>query len=130
MQRIELKFEQLPQAISQLCEDMALVKQCLLGRHGATSPEPDQWFNLIQLCAYLPDKPAKATVYGWVNKKTIPYHKKAKALSFLKSEIDAWLKQALHKTTADIMLDVAKENDAFLSNQRDRKYQANQRDAI
>ena len=33
---------------------------------------------------YLPDRPAKQTVYGWVFQKKIPYHKKGKKLQFLK----------------------------------------------
>ena len=50
-----------------------------------------KWLNIDDLCEYLPDKPAKQTVYGWVCKKKIPYHKKGKKLQFLKSEIDRWL---------------------------------------
>lgn len=50
-----------------------------------------KWLNIDDLCEYLPDKPAKQTVYGWVCKKKIPYHKKGKKLQFLKSEIDEWL---------------------------------------
>jgi excisionase family DNA binding protein len=55
----------------------------------------DKWFNMDEFCEYHPDKPSKATVYGWVNKKQIPLHKGGKRLRFLKSEIDAWLKQSL-----------------------------------
>lgn len=62
------------------------------------SIEPDQWFDLTRLCEYLPDKPAKATVYGWVSQSNIPYHKKSKKLFFLKSEIDNWLKADRQKT--------------------------------
>lgn len=54
--------------------------------------EPSQWFDLNELRNYLPDKPSKMTVYGWVRNKSIPYHKGAKKLRFLKSEIDAWLR--------------------------------------
>lgn len=47
--------------------------------------------NVDELCDYLPAKPAKQTVYGWVCEKFIPYHKKGKRLQFMKSEIDEWL---------------------------------------
>jgi excisionase family DNA binding protein len=63
--------------------------------------ELDQWFDLNELCQHHPDKPSKATVYGWVNAGTIPVHKSAKKLRFLKSEIDAWLKQGRKKTLAE-----------------------------
>ncbi|WP_152269640.1 helix-turn-helix domain-containing protein [Agriterribacter humi] len=56
------------------------------------------WFDLNELCDYLPDKPARATVYGWVHDGTIPCHKGGKKLRFLKSEIDAWLMQGRKKT--------------------------------
>jgi excisionase family DNA binding protein len=54
-------------------------------------PEADPWFNLKEFCKYHPDKPALATVYGWISDKKVPYHKSGKKLRFLKSEIDAWL---------------------------------------
>lgn len=59
--------------------------------------EPDCWFTIAELCTYHPDKPATATVYGWVKNGLIPSHKGAKNLRFLKSEIDQWLK---HGTNA------------------------------
>mgnify|MGYP003436094156 CR=1 FL=1 len=63
--------------------------------------DPDRWFDLTELCAYHPDKPTKATVYGWVNAGIIPVRKGGKKLRFLKSEIDNWLKQGRKKTLAE-----------------------------
>lgn len=51
----------------------------------------DRWMDLNELCQYMPDKPSKATVYGWVNNGSIPVHKGGKKLRFLKSEIDKWM---------------------------------------
>jgi predicted DNA-binding transcriptional regulator AlpA len=62
----------------------------------------DTWLDLNELCAYLPDKPAKATIYGYVNARLIPYHKGQKKLRFLKSEIDGWLKSGVKKTVIEI----------------------------
>jgi|SRR5665647_265753 len=62
----------------------------------------DCWFDLNELCSYLPDKPAKPTVYGWVHTGLIPCHKGAKKLRFLKSEIDQWLKSGKQKTVSEI----------------------------
>jgi predicted DNA-binding transcriptional regulator AlpA len=70
-------------------------------RGNQTTPETDQWFDLNQLCEYLPDKPAKATAYGWVHTGMIPHHKGQKKLRFLKSEIDQWLKTGKRKTYAE-----------------------------
>lgn len=82
-----------------------------------SQPETDQWFDLSELCEYLPDKPAKATVYGYVSANAIPCHKGAKKLRFLKSEIDAWLKQGRKQTLSEI----EQETDNYLSKKKGGK---------
>lgn len=64
----------------------------------------DRWFNLDELCDYLPDKPAKSTIYGYVSAGLIPVHKQqgSKKLRFLKSDIDEWLKLGRRKTITEI----------------------------
>lgn len=96
-------FDQLPEAVATLLNEVRDLKQLVSER--LTSPAPAEnpvWMDLAQLCAYLPDKPSKATVYGWVCASTIPYHKKTKKLSFLKSEIDAWIIKSGHATADEI----------------------------
>lgn len=72
------------------------------GLHNEQRTITDQWFDLTELCQYIPDKPSKATVYGWVNAGVIPVHKGGKKLRFLKSEIDNWMKQGRRKTLSEI----------------------------
>jgi len=55
--------------------------------------QAEQHFDIDEVCIYLPQKPARATVYGWVHTNHIPFHKRGKNLYFLKSEIDNWLMQ-------------------------------------
>ncbi|WP_278869797.1 helix-turn-helix domain-containing protein [Leyella stercorea] len=62
--------------------------------------------NIDELCAYHPSHPKKQTVYEWVSKKTIPYHKMTKGLMFLQSEIDEWLKSGAQKSEEDLMREV------------------------
>lgn len=64
--------------------------------------DTNRWFDINELCDYHPDKPTKATIYGWVHESVIPYHKTGKKLRFLKSEIDEWLKQGKRKTRVEI----------------------------
>lgn len=68
------------------------------------SAPDEKWFDLNELLTYLPDKLKKATVYGYVQQGSIPYHKRGngKKLYFLKSEIDDWLKKGRHKTFAEV----------------------------
>lgn len=102
LQKFEnITFNELPQAVSQLMKDVNELKSLLQTVHDA-KVEPDRWFNIEELCDYIPDKPAKQTVYGWVSHHTIPYHKKGKKLQFLKSEIDKWLKSDQRKTAAEL----------------------------
>lgn len=69
--------------------------------------DPDQWFNLDELCNYLPDRPAKQTIYGWIHTGLIPSHKNLKKLRFLKSEIDLWLKSGRRKTQIEMAADAS-----------------------
>jgi excisionase family DNA binding protein len=66
----------------------------------------DEWLNLNELCAYHPDKPSKQTVYEWVSKRKIPFYKDGRKLRFLKSEIDADLKEGKRRTQKEVALDV------------------------
>lgn len=98
----EISFNNMPQALAYLIGKVEKIEN-LLDTQTATAVEPtDHWFNLEELCKYLPDRPAKQTVYGWIGQHAIPYYKKGKKLQFLKSEIDAWLKTDKHKTAAEL----------------------------
>ena len=93
----------LPNALSYLIESVEVLQtkvNALQHKQASNSPK---WMDIDELCAYLPSHPAKQTVYGWVSTKQIPVHKINKALAFLQSEIDDWLKNKSHKTQDDLM---------------------------
>jgi len=115
---MDLSFNELPKAVTQLCEDMAIIKQLLIERNNEPTVESDRWYDLNELCNYLPDKPAKATIYAYVHSMVTPFHKGQKKLRFLKSEIDEWLKTGKRKTQSDI----SKEADRYLANKKGGKY--------
>lgn len=99
-----ITFDTLPQAVATLTAEVLEIKRLLKQFHNQENHEADRWFDLTEVCAYLPDKPAKPTVYGLVNDKKIPYHKNPgqKKLRFLKSEIDLWLNQGRRKTRSEM----------------------------
>ena len=99
-----ITFEQLPKAITELSQKIDNLVRLTLEKSNAPQPQPetDRWFTIDELCEYLPDKPAKATVYGYVHSLSIPFHKTTKRLRFLKSEIDLWLKSGKRKTVSEI----------------------------
>ena len=80
--------------------------------------EIDCWFDLLELCEYIPDKPKPPTVYGWVHNGLIPVHKGTKKLRFLKSEIDNWIKQGRKKTLAETAI----EADQYLKSKKGDRY--------
>jgi len=79
-------FENLPQAVSELHEKF----DRLLSTKQAPA-ETDTLMTVPQFMDYLPDRPAKQTVYQWVWGRTVPYEKHGKRLYFRKSTIDNWL---------------------------------------
>lgn len=85
-----LPFDSLPQSVATLTKEVKELRQIVEERLNVTS-KPEQYFNLQELCEYLPYKPAKQTIYGLVHSGKIPFKKQSKHLIFLRSEIDAWL---------------------------------------
>lgn len=108
-------LEQMPQALNYLIykvEEMEELVNKLSAREAA--PEPKEWMDINELCEYLPTHPAKPTVYGWVNDKSIPYYKNSKKLTFRKSEVDDWLHQRRSKSTDFLM----KEAEEFMAKKK------------
>ena len=106
---IEVKsLEEMPGALSYLIKSVEELKRTVNVLQDSNKPK---WMDMDELCAYLPSHPAKQTVYGWVSAKQIPVHKINKALAFLQSEIDEWLKSKSCKSENDLM----REAEAFIS---------------
>jgi predicted DNA-binding transcriptional regulator AlpA len=77
------------------------VSKTLAALEREPAPDPERWYDIKELAEYLPDKPAVPTIYGYVHRRTIPYHKNSKKLYFLKSEIDAWLRSGRQLTNTE-----------------------------
>jgi excisionase family DNA binding protein len=105
-----ISLENLPWAVAQLTEEVSEIKSLLLQQANAKPSKTDCWFNLNELCEYLPDRPSKQTVYDWVHDRNIPVHKGPKKLRFLKSEVDMWLLEGRKKT----QIELAKEANSYL----------------
>src|SRR4051812_28870264 len=99
---MQLTFNDLPAAVSQLFNKVSDIEQLLIQKCIEPQTNADCWFDLNELCNYLPDKPAKATAYGWIHAGSLPCHKGQKKLRFLKSEIDQWLLSGKKKTVSEI----------------------------
>jgi len=96
---MELQFNDLPKVVCQIQEKLNHVEHLITNLNQF---EPDRWFSIEELCEYLPGKPAKATIYRYVQNREIPFNKYGKRLAFLKSSVDLWLKEKHHKTISEI----------------------------
>ena len=97
-------LEEMPRALTYLIEKVDSLQETVNNlRKKERASESPRWMNIDELCAYHPSHPKKQTVYEWVSKKTIPYHKMTKGLMFLQSEIDEWLKKGAQKSEEDLM---------------------------
>ena len=84
-------FDSMPNAVSKLMKEVNEMKEMLQTIAERVGRSQKQWMSVEDLIAYLPGKPARQTIYSWVWKKAIPYHKAGAKLQFLKTEIDAWI---------------------------------------
>lgn len=109
-----ITFEQLPEKVGFLIDSVKEIKKLLIEQAKEHEPNPDQWFDVSELCDYLPDKPVRVTIYEKVQKRLIPFRRSGKKLIFLKSEIDQWLKEGRQKTIKEIAL----EADEYSSKKR------------
>ena len=97
-------LEEMPKALNFLIKKVDNLQETVNTlRHKQQASESPRWMNIDELCAYHPSHPKKQTVYEWVSKKTIPYHKMTKGLMFLQSEIDEWLKRGAQKSEEELM---------------------------
>ncbi len=97
----QFTYEELPAAVSLLNEKLDEIEG-LLTRGNNNTEDADRWLDVSELMAYHPAKPVRVTVYTWTSRGEIPYHRRGKRLYFLKSEIDAWLKEGRHKTLSEL----------------------------
>jgi len=104
-----LKFEQLPNVIADLTNEVREMKALLLQK-----AEPQQEIETpIQLDEVVPITGlTKPTLYGYCQRNEIPYHKKGNRLYFFKSEIIDWIKTGKQKTLKELQA----EAEEYLSN--------------
>ena len=116
----KISLEELPNLVVDLASKVDKLQEQISKLQNNEEATP-VWFDINTLCNYLPQKPAKQTVYEWCANRKIPYHKsggiKGKHTLFLKREIDEWLMNANIKSE-EIIED---EVNIYLKNE-DKRY--------
>jgi excisionase family DNA binding protein len=88
-----ITFNNLPQAVSWLVKKLLEIEQQIATQYNTSASDDSNevWMNVDDLRDYLPNHPAKSTIYVWASTHAIPFHKKGRYTLFRKSEIDEWL---------------------------------------
>ncbi|GAB2579767.1 helix-turn-helix domain-containing protein [Spirosoma areae] len=102
MEILPITFEQLPAAIYELGRKVDDLTGLLKTMAAQQHPPATRHFDVRELCAYLPDRPAVSSVYGLVQRGEIPFGRRGKKLIFYQPDIDLWLASKRAKTTADL----------------------------
>jgi len=103
----KITYDKLPEAIGYLIDKVESLEMILQAKSQQPVEPSNLWFNIDELRTYLPDKPARATVYSWVSSKHIPSHKNGKRLRFFKPEIDQWLSLGKRKSEGELQIEAA-----------------------
>lgn len=104
MSNTENPFDKLSQQISYLQKTVDALTENSNQKN--EKPNTKVWFDLDELCQYLPEKPAKSTLYLKLSKGKLPGHKTGKKWFFLKDDIDLYLRTGKLKTNSAIEAEV------------------------
>ena len=85
----KVTFDDMPKLIFELIEEVKYLNKLVQSLH--TPLSQNQWMDIDQIRNYLPDHPARSTIYDWARHDKIPSHRNGKRYRFLKSEIDEWM---------------------------------------
>ena len=71
----EVRFEDMPAMLLKLSDHMKMMSEHIISistEVGSLKSTKKEWLSLDMLIEYLPNHPAKQTVYGWMAQKSIP----------------------------------------------------------
>jgi predicted DNA-binding transcriptional regulator AlpA len=104
-----LKFEQLPNVVATLTDEVRELKALILKKAESHTllETPIRLEEVVPIAGL-----TKPTLYGYVQRNEIPYHKKGNRLYFFKSEIIDWIRTGKQKTLKELEMEV----NEYLSN--------------
>lgn len=97
---MELTFEQLPQAVTQLLSKLNTIEQLLLNQSSGQIKDADEIFTIQQAAKFL--HLTVQTLYGKVHSREIPFSKQGKRLYFSKTELNEWVASGRRKTQSEL----------------------------
>ena len=104
---MELTFDQLPKAVSNLQETVNDIKRLLQEKSNpGPQPETDELLTVQDTAKFL--SLSVPTVYGLISKGELPVMKRSKRCYFSKIELINYLKQGRKKTNTEIKAEAEK----------------------
>jgi excisionase family DNA binding protein len=97
---MEITFEKLPQAVTQLLEKLDNVERLIISQSIFPQTEEDKLLTIREAAEIL--HLSVPTVYGLVQRSEVPVCKRGKRLYFSKQELIGWIRSGRKKTNADI----------------------------
>jgi len=107
---MDITFEKLPQAVTQLIDKVDSIERLLLSQNNTPQPEEDKLLTIREAAEIL--HLSVPTVYGLVQRAEVPVCKRGKRLYFSKQEIMAWIMAGRKKTVSEIEV----EADRYINN--------------
>lgn len=98
---VEITFDQLPKAVTQLHEKLESIERLLLDQ--LPQQEVDELLTVQQAAELL--HLSVPTIYGYVQRREIPVSKRSKRLYFSKQQLMEWIKAGRLKTVKEIDAD-------------------------
>lgn len=106
---MEITFEQLPKAVSQLYNKLEDIERLLRNNNPENTKDKDELLTVQDTAKFL--SLSVPTVYGLISKGQIPVMKRSKRCYFSKAELITYLRQGRIKTVAE----TEKEAEAFIN---------------
>jgi excisionase family DNA binding protein len=114
---MEITFEKLPQAVTQLFDKLENLERLILSQNNAPQPEEDKLLTIREAAEIL--HLTVPTVYGLVQRSEVPVCKRGKRLYFSKQELVSWIMSGRKKT----IVEIDEETDQFIqSRNRGRRF--------
>lgn len=97
---IAIQFEDLPKAVSQLCEDIAFIKNHLITKGEESKPDQDDLLTVQAAAEFL--SLSVPTIYGLISKGDLPVMKRSKRCYFSKRDLLNYLKEGRRRSNSEI----------------------------
>ena len=92
----KITFDNMPKVIAEI---NSKIDRLLAQIEQPETESPDRLMTPDELSKYLPETPARATIYCWVNQRLIPYEKHGNRLYFRVGDVKSWLNRGRQMST-------------------------------